>query len=141
MMQSTHPDHIAWLLGAVFRRLQHQLAAEQDPLLRASHVRVLDLVTSAGSRPSDLADRAGITRQGIGQLVDHLEQHGFVKQTPDPVDGRARIVRTTAKGRRSQVATRARIARVEKRWAAEVGTETYALIRGALTAIAAGRDD
>jgi DNA-binding MarR family transcriptional regulator len=34
----------------------------------------------------------------MGYLVDYLEERGYVERVPDPADGRARIVRLTAKG-------------------------------------------
>lgn len=55
-------------------------------------------VSSAGARPSTLAQRAGITKQAISQLVRELEARGYVEQVPDSTDTRAKIVRLTKRG-------------------------------------------
>ena len=47
-----------------------------------------------------LADQLQITKQSVNDLLRHLEQHGYITRQHDPTDGRARIVRLTAKGRR-----------------------------------------
>jgi DNA-binding MarR family transcriptional regulator len=51
-----------------------------------------------GARPSTLAQRAGITRQAVSQLVRELEARDYVEQVPDPTDTRAKIVRLTENG-------------------------------------------
>jgi DNA-binding MarR family transcriptional regulator len=52
-----------------------------------------------GSRPSELAAHADVTRQAITKLVDELEQLDLVRRDPDPDDGRGVIVRYTDRGR------------------------------------------
>ncbi len=52
-----------------------------------------------GSRPSELAAHAGVTRQAITKIVDELEQLDLVCRAPDPDDGRGVIVRYTDRGR------------------------------------------
>jgi DNA-binding MarR family transcriptional regulator len=39
-----------------------------------------------------------MTKQAMGQIVDDLEQLGYVERIPDPADGRAKIVRFTVAG-------------------------------------------
>ena len=51
-----------------------------------------------GIRPTTLAQRAGTTKQAIGQLVRELETRGYVEQVPDSTDTRAKIVRLTKRG-------------------------------------------
>ena len=48
-----------------------------------------------------LADQVGITKQSVNDLLGHLEGHGYLVRVPDPADGRARVIRLTAKGQRS----------------------------------------
>lgn len=52
-----------------------------------------------GTRITTLADRLGISKQAVGQLVDDLEELGVVSRTSDPEDGRAKLVRFTDRGR------------------------------------------
>lgn len=63
-----------------------------------------------GARPTALAQRSGVTKQAMSQLVRELEKRGYVEQAPDPTDTRAKIVRLTARG----VALRAACAEVRR---------------------------
>src|SRR5215469_6058506 len=59
---------------------------------------LIPLLDAAGARPTALAQRAGITKQAISQLVRELESRGYVEQVADPTDTRAKIVRLTRRG-------------------------------------------
>jgi DNA-binding MarR family transcriptional regulator len=59
---------------------------------------LMPLLDAAGARPTTLAQRAGITKQAISQLVRELETRGYVEQVPDSSDTRAKIVRLTKRG-------------------------------------------
>jgi DNA-binding MarR family transcriptional regulator len=74
------------------------LRARGHEQLRLTHNTVLMNVGLEGTRQSEVARRAGVTRQAIGQLVDELERLGYVERTGDPSDGRAQVVRFTAAG-------------------------------------------
>jgi DNA-binding MarR family transcriptional regulator len=64
---------------------------------------VFENLDPGGTRLTELAARAGITRQPMTKLVSVLKQQGYLERRPDPSDGRARIVRPTLTGR--QMAT------------------------------------
>src|SRR5687767_8632491 len=67
------------------------VAAGYDDL-RPAHLTVFQhIAADTGSRLTDLADRALMTKQSMGYLVDYLEAHGYVARGPDPADGRARL--------------------------------------------------
>ena len=68
------------------------------PQARISHISLTRNLDLKGTRVSELARRAGMTKQAMGQIVDDLEQLGYVERIPDPADGRAKIVRFTAVG-------------------------------------------
>jgi len=59
---------------------------------------LMPLLDATGARPSTLAQRAGITKQAMSQLVRELETRGYVEQVPDSTDTRAKIVRLTKRG-------------------------------------------
>src|SRR5271154_4888228 len=59
---------------------------------------LMPLLDANGARPTTLAQRAGITKQAISQLVRELESRGYVEQVPDSTDTRAKIVRLTKRG-------------------------------------------
>ena len=113
------------MLGRLLRQPLEALAAEVNRLmvadgysdLRPAHSAVfMGLGTEEAARISELADRAGITKQSMGALVSYLEQRGYVSVTPDPEDGRAKIVRRNKKGRESEGYARRNVMRVQDRW-------------------------
>jgi DNA-binding MarR family transcriptional regulator len=77
------------------------VAAGYDDL-SAAHVGLWRYPGLEELRPSQVADRVGITKQSVNDLLGHLEQHGYILRVPDLVDGRARVIRLTPKGRRLQ---------------------------------------
>ncbi len=112
------------MLGVLLRQPLQALAAEVNQLmvadgfadLRPAHSAVFMGLGSESVRISELAERAGMTKQSMGALVSYLQQHGYVTVTPDPRDGRAKIVRRTKKALDSEVPARRNVARVQERW-------------------------
>ena len=97
---------IGALLGVVWQWVREQMyagvvAAGFDDL-NAAHVGLWRYPGLDGLRPSQLADQRGITKQSVNDLLGHLEGHGYLLRVPDSVDGRARVIQLTAKGRRLQ---------------------------------------
>ena len=80
------------------RRARTTLQTRGHTELLPSHQVVFAGLGRAGTRLTVLAQNAGMTKQAMGQIVDDLEQLGYVERTPDPVDGRAKIVRFTDTG-------------------------------------------
>jgi DNA-binding MarR family transcriptional regulator len=60
--------------------------------------RVAARIGPAGTRVTELAEQAGITKQTAGYLVDQLERAGYVRRVPDPTDARARLVQLADRG-------------------------------------------
>ena len=59
---------------------------------------LLPHLDAGGTRTTVLAERVGMTKQGMGQLVGELERQGFLRRAPDPADGRAALVQFTEAG-------------------------------------------
>src|SRR5438046_3259483 len=89
-----------------------------------------------GTRLTELARRAHITKQGMMLLVDELEEAGYVRRVPDPEDGRAKLVRLTARGRNYVAEARRAMAAVESRARRQLGWRRYAAFRTALEELA-----
>src|SRR5256885_13963788 len=68
------------------------------PEARLAHTALLPHIDLDGTRQTEIARRAGITKQAVGQLVDDLIALGLVEREPDPLDGRAHLVRFTDDG-------------------------------------------
>jgi len=79
-------------------RVYAGLAGEGFPEIRPAHSAVFRHIDPEGTRASEIAQRAGITKQSVAYLVEGLEADGFSETVPDPVDGRARLVRLTRRG-------------------------------------------
>ncbi|WP_233213483.1 MarR family winged helix-turn-helix transcriptional regulator [Mycobacterium hubeiense] len=67
--------------------------------LRPAHARFLVFLGWEGSRITDIAKAMDVTKNAVGQLVNELEALGYVERVPDPIDGRAKIVRYTDEGK------------------------------------------
>lgn len=59
---------------------------------------LMPLLDASGIRATVLAQRSGITKQAVSQLVRELKERGYVEQVSDPTDTRAKIVRLTTRG-------------------------------------------
>ena len=99
------------------------LAAGGFSDLRRSHGVVFEMLDPEGSRITDMARRARITKQGMGQLVAELEEMGYVERRPDPADGRAKRVVLSAKGQAAVEAGLAALSDLEARWAEHIGEQ------------------
>jgi DNA-binding MarR family transcriptional regulator len=105
--------------------------------VRPGHSAVfMNIDRRSGTGLTELARRARMTKQGMMLLVDELEGRGYARRVPDPEDGRAKIVRLTAKGRRCVAEARRVVAGIEARVRRELGQRQYAAFREALELLA-----
>ena len=100
-------------------------------------VSLMSLLDATGDRPTTLAQRAGITKQAIGQLVRELEARGYVEQVPDPTDTRAKIVRLTKRGVALYAACAKARAELQSTVIAKLGKVKVSRLRRDLTELAA----
>jgi DNA-binding MarR family transcriptional regulator len=135
------PENLAILLREPFRamtgRLHRRLAERGHPQVRAAHGAVLQFLDDAGTRVGVLAERAGMTKQSMAELVGHLEAHGYVERVPDPADGRARLVRATARGREVFAIARELVAEVEAELVERMGPAKVRRLRALLEELGA----
>lgn len=97
--------------------------------LRAAHLVVFQHIDPEGSRLTDLAARAQMTKPSMGYLVEHLERCGYLERTPDPADGRARLVTLTDRGWREIDDALDIIAGMEHELAAALGPRKLPTLR------------
>lgn len=106
---------------AMVAELVRRLAARGHPDIRPAHSRVFAHLDAEGTRLTTLADRAQLTHPSMSELVTGLERLGYLERLPDPDDGRARLIRFTARGRACQRAALAEIAEIEAAWLRRLG--------------------
>lgn len=77
-----------------------------------------------------------MTRPALGEMVHHLQEHGYVHTQGDVSDGRAVIVRLSARGTRAAAAAADAVADLQRQWAAEIGAARLESMVDALAALA-----
>ncbi len=102
----------------------------------AAHIHITRHLALGGSRLTDLAARAGMTKQAMGDLVAQCEAWGLVVREPDPHDARARQVRFTPTGLAWLQAFREAVAQAETEFRAEVGEAVATVVAMGLEAYA-----
>jgi DNA-binding MarR family transcriptional regulator len=88
-----------------------------------AQARIAARIAPGGSRVSDLAEQARVTKQSAASLVEQLEKAEYVERMPDATDGRARLVRLTPRLKRVAEVADAEVARVLAEWADHVGED------------------
>jgi DNA-binding MarR family transcriptional regulator len=121
--------HVGQLLVHLTRLFQSELYARlQDAGLqdaRVPHTHVTAYIRAEGSRLTELAAQARMTRPAMAELVDDLERLGIVERRPDPSDGRAKLVCLTDFGWEAMRTGRRVIAELEAEYAQLIGSERY----------------
>jgi DNA-binding MarR family transcriptional regulator len=93
-------------IGRLFLQAHRAYSAHAVELLRtrgydqlgAAHAAILPHIDLEGTRATVIAERAGMTKQGAGHVIDDLERQGLVTRAPDPADRRAALVQFTDAG-------------------------------------------
>src|SRR5919107_166180 len=100
--------------------------------LTIAQMRLAARIGPRGTRLTELAEQALVTKQTAGHLVDQLERAGYVRRVPDPTDARARLVQMAARGEAVVAVARRVEVEVEAEWTAYLGSELTAQLRAAL---------
>ncbi len=104
---------------------------------KPKHSAVFAQIDLGGSRLTDLARRAKITPQAMGELIDELEDLGYVTREPDPSDRRAKLIVLTAQGRAAIEAGKTTIVGLEARITEILGEEGHNALREMLAKLLA----
>jgi DNA-binding MarR family transcriptional regulator len=129
-------EHLGWLLGRADLLFAESVTREMHERgfagIRLVHIALIRNVDENGTRISEIARRAGMTKQATGQLVAEFVELGYIRLVADPSDGRAKIARYTAKGKRLLVAIVASIERTEDAVSASIGAQHLTRLKAAL---------
>jgi DNA-binding MarR family transcriptional regulator len=102
------------------------------PEIKPAHNMVFGTLSRDGSRAAEMATRAGITRQSMGEVIRELADLGILEMRPDPDDRRAKVVTYTEHGRRVAGHAYEHLQELERRFAAEFGEREYEIARDVL---------
>ena len=147
-LSAVHDDrwretHLGRLLGHSMRRFDARVLSlmahnEQVPLalsnlaardqISAAHIHITRHLSLQGSRLTELAQAAGMSKQAMGNLVDQCEAWGLVKRTHDSRDARARLIEFTEVGLVWLAAFQVAVAQAEEEFKAAVGLEVATVV-------------
>ena len=119
-------DNLGQLLlrsARLFDALARERLAKKHPAIRRAHLQLMPHLDLDGTGITELARRAEISKQAVNQLVDDMEDAGYVERRADPKDGRAKIVRLTRKGRKGMLDGLAIFSTLANELQAELGEE------------------
>lgn len=120
---------------AIHRRIIDELNAAGFKELRLPHMAVLQFPGPDGVRPGALAERAGMSKQAMNQLLRSLEGLGYIERSDTPDEGRARIVRFTKRGRAAYSKVHDILRDIEREWSAELGSARFAQLKELLARV------
>lgn len=102
-IEAMRQQHIGRLLLNAQRNYSEQalrkLRSRGHAGLSLAHTNLLAHLDVQGTRITTLAERVGVTKQAIGNLVGELEAKGYIHREVDANDRRAAVITYTAAGR------------------------------------------
>ncbi len=117
---------------AIHRRLIKELNRAGFHELRVPHMAVLQFPGPDGVRPGTLAERAGISKQAMNQLLRSLEDLGYIVRSDAPNERRARIIHFTRRGRAAYAKIHEILRDIEREWSAELGPRRFTELKALL---------
>jgi len=130
-------------LVTLIRRLHLSVRAQLIEELRRAgyaditpaHIYVFQTPGPDGMRPTELAQRALVTKQAMNHLLSVLEELGYIERVAGDGDGRSRVVRLTGAGRELTEFIQRTSAGIERRWEEQLGATRMAAVRDALATL------
>lgn len=119
-------------------RVEAKVQASGFPDFAGTLATLVRIMRQPGSRVGDLAARARMSSQGMGQIVAEMTRRGYVRTEADPADGRARIVIYTPRGRRLAQTALAAVEEVEREYRRSLGAKRFEHLNVLLGALVDG---
>jgi DNA-binding MarR family transcriptional regulator len=114
---------------AIHRRIIKELNGAGFEELRVPHMAVLQFPGPDGVRPGVLAERAGMSKQAMNQLLRSLDALGYVTRSDAPDEGRARMVRLTKRGHAAYAKIHEILRDIEREWRIELGPTHFGQLK------------
>lgn len=137
-------DNIGRLLNMAVQRFEKRvlevMAEAGYGVYTLSQMAITRNLDVGGTRATEIARRAGITKQSVGELIGQLEDTGLIERIPDPDDKRARIVHFTAEGLAWLEAFEIAVKQSESEMREELGTAAFKLLKQGLAQYGSGED-
>ncbi len=114
---------------AIHHRIIHELNAAGFDDLSLPHIAVLQYPGPDGVRPGKLAERAGMSKQAMNQLLRSLEAMGYLVRRNETDGGRSRIVRFTRRGNAAFTRIMEILSEVEHEWSTELGAREFGQLK------------
>jgi DNA-binding MarR family transcriptional regulator len=117
---------------AIRAQLTEELRARGYDDITPSHIYAFQTPGPDGVRPTELAQRALMTKQAMNHLLAGLEERGYIQRVTAAGDGRARVLKLTTKGRRLTNLIQQTSTEIERRWEESLGPARMRDLRAAL---------
>ncbi|WP_062993270.1 MarR family winged helix-turn-helix transcriptional regulator [Nocardia anaemiae] len=125
--------NVGLLMFIAYRSMEDRIFAELAESgyddITVAQGRLAARIGADGSRLTELAEQAQVTKQTAGFLVDQLERAGYVRRVPDPSDGRARLVVLSERGVKMAAYANSVADRIEDEWAGHLGAQRMRQLR------------
>ena len=128
--------YLRQLFDALVKNLHQQLEEAGFGEITPSHGLVFQYLKEEGSRVTELAAHAGMTKQSMSALVYQLEAYGYLKRRDDPQDARAVLFILTPRGQTLKSKAQQLNYLFEKQWEQKLGASQYQKFREMLQDLA-----
>ncbi|TAL77498.1 MAG: MarR family transcriptional regulator [Burkholderiaceae bacterium] len=129
-------QNIGRLLNNAIKRFESRILQQMSDAghgdFSLSHITITRNLDIGGTRATEIARRAGITKQSMGELITQLEKDGLIERRPDPDDRRAKIVCFTPAGTKWLDAFRTALQDAESQMEDELGAANLRSLKRAL---------
>lgn len=145
MDEPDYPGPTEPMIGALLRlaseATHRELVARLDAAgfddLRPAHYNLFTFPGIHGVRPTELAQRRGISKQGLNALLNELEDLGYLVRRPSSGDGRHRQIELGSRGLEFARTMRGTLEQIEAELASLLGARRFAHLKAAAREIAA----
>jgi DNA-binding MarR family transcriptional regulator len=120
---------------AIHQRIVSGLNSAGYTDLTLPHIAVFQYPGPDGVRPTTLAERAGMSKQAMNQLLRSLEAAGYLTRADSADEGRARVIRLTKRGHAAYAKIVGILHGIEREWKAELGAKDFAQLKQLLARV------